>query len=347
MEASSVDRRESSGDASLLSLANETLTIVAALLASAPVALTRFMLACRRTVDVGEHVRYSSLILSGAQGRRLMAALLSGSTNIPSLLGWADSDLHLNTALLADVLPRLSNLKALWLDANPLDAIHLMERMKKNGIVRSRVHPALVIGDMASGSPSSSLTLVSLDVAHFLDHDDLANFLSASENTVLGDTLETLSLKLGKSLDIGLALPLVRHAYPNLRNFSLEQKQLDIRAVLDCFTVPSLPWRKLRVLVLNRLYPYRIPRWGTTFACEGLSKDDMAALLSRISVWVESFGRLGGYGYFVRKVFKYPDVERHADGWTSIFGEQLELDRFVESSLNRVPQPVGVDWVVV
>ncbi|KAF6747820.1 hypothetical protein DFP72DRAFT_1074905 [Ephemerocybe angulata] len=347
-------------------LATETLSIVASALHSTPAMLTRFMLVCRRTADVGARVRYASLMLSGNKGRRTLAALLSGTPTSLSYCkliqrlwyrGWADSDMHLNSALLAEVLPLLSDLTALWLDVNPLDATHLLKRVRKQGLVREQSHPIFAIADMASGSPSSPMNLprlgylritgdpvlgglafhrclVSLDMAHVMDHEELANFASGADGTLLGKMLETLSLKFGRSVNLSLAFPLLGGVFPKLRNLSLEQHFLPVLNIVELVAVDPSPFPNLRVLVLNRLYSYRIPRWGSIFPYETFSQETM----SRREVY-----ELGSNGVFGRTTLVYPV----SDTWSLTFGQQLELHRFVESPLTVIPQPVGLDWIAV
>ncbi|KAF6744360.1 hypothetical protein DFP72DRAFT_857661 [Ephemerocybe angulata] len=284
-------------EATLLSLANETLTNIAAMIHESSYTLTSFMLTCTRTAGVAEQIRYTALIISGGQGRRILATLLSGSNTAKRYCtlviriwyrGWADTEMHLNASLLAETLPSLPNLTALWLDANPLDAIHLMARMKKHGITRECRHPAFNIADMSKSAPSSPWTvpklgylrltgdpvmagiawnrrLVSLDMSHVLGHDEFANFLWGAENSNLGDALQTLSLKLGNAIEISIAFPLIGTTFPNLINLSLEQNYLIIKG----WGAYSLSWRLQGRLLEGRVdfgsqtcgAPYSDPNW--------------------------------------------------------------------------------------
>ncbi|KAF6742984.1 hypothetical protein DFP72DRAFT_1080970 [Ephemerocybe angulata] len=366
--------------ANMLSLATETLDSIATNLQWSSPELTRFMLVCRRTAGVAERVRYSSLIISGGQGRRILATLLSGtraSDRYCSLVyrlwyrGWADTEMHLNASLLAETLPLLSNLAAIWLDANPIDAVHMMNRMKKTGMVRECIHPAFAMADMRDSEPCSLWTipkleyvrltgdpvlagltwhrrLVSLEIAHVLDHDELANFLSGAENTLLGDALETLSLKLSKSISVSIAFPLIGDTFPHLRNFSIEQTCLPIKDILVKLATPVSSFPRLRTLAMNRVYSYEIPRWGSVFPFEGFPLADLERLLSRIadlhrSLYLIGLGaalyELDEHGRFIRKNALYPVAKR----WTSILGVNLEIEKFVGLSLVYEPRPIGRD----
>ncbi|KAF6756123.1 hypothetical protein DFP72DRAFT_1066939 [Ephemerocybe angulata] len=375
-------RREPIPEPTLLSLANETLALVAGGLYSTSAHLSSFMLVCRRAALAAEHVRYSALTISGNQGRRLLTTLLSGTITTHryrSMVhrvwyrGWADTDMHLNASLLSELLPLLSNVMALWLDANPLDTMYLMERLRKHGLVRERLHPAFVLSDMSTSSPYSPWTmhnlqhvrltgdpvmagiafnrrLVSLDLSHVLDHDEFANFITGAEDSLLG--LKTLSIKLEKTITILPAFPLISDTFPNLRNLSLEQKSLVVKDVLQYLATPNELFGNLQTLALNRIYSYRIPRWGAVFPYTGLTRAQMEVEVAQVAVHHKTVSCIGvgcdvfemGRGCeFERRTLRYPEI----DYWSSIFGRELELVRFVGTPLHIIPQPVGPDWVSI
>ncbi|KAF6746285.1 hypothetical protein DFP72DRAFT_855545 [Ephemerocybe angulata] len=270
--------------ACILSLANETLYLIADILAREPIDLTSFMLSCKPLAAIAENVRYSGLMISGVPGRRLMSTLLSGTTAATRYCitvkrvwfrGSGGCDMHLMSSLLAEMLPRLGGLTALWLEASPLDAIQLMERMRKNGMIRERIHPAFFIRDVASSGPCTPLKnpclkfvrlsgdpvmagiiahrrLEELDMSHLMDHDEFAHFISNAEHSNLGDALKSLTIKLGRIIKIELALPLIATAFPELVSLTIEQTQLSVKVQSN-----ELPSRRA---LTDRNHPART-RW--------------------------------------------------------------------------------------
>jgi hypothetical protein len=244
-------------------LANETLSEVAEYLVNDPTAFTNLMLTCQRLTGVCEYIRYTSLSVQGSKGRRLLATLISGTPTAARYCKrakrawfkyWHEAEMYIMSALMCEALPLMDNLITLRIDAHTINVPHALDRMSKMGLIRLGHHPAFSAESMSRsasklGGPYSPLTLPSvqnlmisgsyalsyianhrplteLNLESFLDYDDLADFVANAEETLLGDTLSILSLKVVRSVDLSTTLPLVSSTFPMLQRLSLKQASM-------------------------------------------------------------------------------------------------------------------------
>ncbi|KAJ2917967.1 hypothetical protein MD484_g2468, partial [Candolleomyces efflorescens] len=240
----------------LHSLANETLSQVAAYLFDDQPSISNLMLVNKRLSGVCEYVRYTSLAVQGNRGRRMLASLISGSPTSDRYCltvkrawfkYWQDAETYLVSALMCEALARMINLISLRIDGHSVDIPHVLSRMDRVGLIRTDRIPLSILGkSTTSGGPYSALSLpnmrnlmisgrleltaiashrplTELTLETVLDYEDLSDILESAENTLLGRSLAVLSLKVIRSIDLGLVLPLVGNAFPNLRCCALEQ----------------------------------------------------------------------------------------------------------------------------
>ncbi|TEB28818.1 hypothetical protein FA13DRAFT_1711522 [Coprinellus micaceus] len=244
---------------SMLALPNESLFEIASYIPEDPRQLKSFMMVCRRTCEIGEYIRYTSLTIRGADksGRHLLAMLQSGSTisikycKLVKRLwysGAPDEYSMLSNQLLSSILPQLTNLRTLVVDARRIDTEHLLKRLSLSGIMRRSVHPALSItkiwnmkGDFTVVtlpslkylkliSRESSLwslgsyrALTELDLDFSMDIDTLADFLSTAESSVLSSTLRILGIRFPRVMSLPMALPLISEAFPTLSGLYIQK----------------------------------------------------------------------------------------------------------------------------
>ncbi|KAF6745499.1 hypothetical protein DFP72DRAFT_1077464 [Ephemerocybe angulata] len=299
-------------------LAFETLYEIAAYLEDTPSDLTSLMLSCRHFALVTETVRYTTIVIEGSPGRRLLSTLLSGSEASERYLskvtrmwyrGWYDCEVFLLSSLLCGVLARTPKLRTLWLEVDPTGCAQLTDCMKRFGLIRIAKHPASVLEDISLGLASSPFTLPNLsyvriagasgvaniashrslselDMHKTLDNSEFADLISSAEGSCLGQSLETLSIGVNGLVDTCLALPILSHAFPNIRNLSLEKTSLVVKDVLDLISMKPPLFRRARNLVLNRRYAYSVPKRGLSVAdggYEGLKRFAMDTQLSAIA----------------------------------------------------------------
>ena len=256
------------------SLANETLTQVAEHVIDDDIAFTGLMLTCKRLAGVCEYLRYTSLSVQGSKGRRLLAMLLSGSPTANRYCRrvkrawfkyWHDAEMYIVSALMCEVLPLLVNLITLRIDAHTIDVNHTLNWMTRSGLIRSCRHPAYSLETLSSSASTFSLltlpnvqnimiagnytlasianhrSLTELTLESFLDYDDLADFLAGAENTLLGKTLSVLSIKLVRSIDLRMTVPVLSMSLRKLNRLSIEQAALN-------FMVSAVPTSILNLI---------------------------------------------------------------------------------------------------
>ncbi|KAJ2919621.1 hypothetical protein MD484_g758, partial [Candolleomyces efflorescens] len=247
----------------LYSLANETLSQVAEYLFDDQPSISSLMLVNRRLSGVCEYLRYTSLAVQGNRGRRMLASLISGSRTANRYCltvkrawfkYWQDAEMYLLSALMCEALARMVNLISLRIDGHSVDIPHVLIRMDKVGLIRSDRIPLPSMGKNATnGGPYSALSLpnmrnlmisgrlelaaiashrplTELTLESVLDYEDLSDILESADNTLLGRTLTVLSLKVVRSIDLKLVLPLVNNSFPNLRCCALEQTSIKFSA---------------------------------------------------------------------------------------------------------------------
>lgn len=222
--------------------------------------LGSLMRTCRHVSFAVEYLRYTSIVLFGESGIRLMTTLLSGTPTSMRYCkrvkclwfrGWNDTNVYLYSTLLGQVLVRLDNLLAFWMESTHLDVDQLLVRLKHNGVARTRIHPSELISDIArgertysrmslpnlrvmrlTGEPTISALvhnrpLKELDLNFFLQPTHLAEFITAVEGSILQDTLETLCIKIARIVDMKLAFPILARVLPAISRLSLEQSIID------------------------------------------------------------------------------------------------------------------------
>ena len=205
-------------------------------------------------------MRYNTVVISGREGCLLLAMLVSGTCtarryceSIQRLWfrGWHDTDMFLNSELLSEALPLLTNLSTLWIEASPVDTVHLMERLDVEGVIRRREHPAFSVfashdrtslssplvlpslkylrlsGEFSIHKIASHRALTELDLNSIMDGDEFAAFLDSVQDTILGQHVETLAIRLCQELDQEFVVPLLARAFPVLSRLSFEQSCLD------------------------------------------------------------------------------------------------------------------------
>ncbi|KAF6752411.1 hypothetical protein DFP72DRAFT_1070358 [Ephemerocybe angulata] len=347
-------------DPSLLSLANETLSHVSFFLSDDTDGFISFMLTCRRLDGAAAFVRYTSLLIEGAKGRRLMAALLSGSETSQRyrllvkriwFRGYHEKEMMVGAGLLAEVMQHTVNLVALWIETSMADTGPITERMKRRGIVRVRKHPAYSIeavneeggvavpiilprfshyrisGDSSLLSLAHHRCLTELELCHMLDDDAFAKFLEEAENTNLGNHLEMLTIKVASSLDIKLSMYLLSDSFPSLRGLSVDQTSLDMTTMIKMLGEPIPAFPNLRHCTLNRLYNYRLTNGLKHPLLAGLNRSAAAKLLSAVASnhkFLEMLG-LGRNLFYVGRDGGYEHrlLMESDEVWGKVFGKQF------------------------
>ncbi|KAF6742486.1 hypothetical protein DFP72DRAFT_1081880 [Ephemerocybe angulata] len=364
----------------ILFLAFELLDEIAQYISDTPSDLTSFMLSCRQTAFVAESVRYTTITVEGSPGRKLLSTLLSGSPTANRYLlkisriwyrGWYDCEIFLLSSLLCEVLHRTSNLRTLWLNIDPAGCAQLTDCMKRLGLMRIAHHPATILRDIHLGADASSplnlpnllylrITgafqianiaahryLSELEMHQVLNHEEFAKFISTAEDGHLGSSLETLSIKLNRTLDTCLTLPILSHAFPNLRNLALDKSSLVVKArryffchhealltlvqeVLSLLAAETPVFRCVRNLVLNRRYACRALKRGLSSPCgeyEGLTRSAMDQQLEEVAARHRRLVRIGiGRNLFeLNKLgtFQHTLLDFSSTEWDRIFGVQF------------------------
>lgn len=288
-----------------------------------------------------------------------MSILLSGSrfsarylTNIKRVWfrGYPERELHLNTLLLADILKHSINLVVLWMEISNFESDRVVDRLRRNSLVRERIHPAFSIADIEDECAHYPLTLPVLkylrlngdsallclaqhrslremDIGCVLDHDDFAKFVAAADGSVLGDNLKILSIKLATAIDIAMAMQFLSDAIPGLLSLSLDQTALDMKEVLEILGYNQSIFGEMKHILLNKTYTYRMAGGVKQPLLSGLTRRRTEDLLSKTTS-VHSALELIGVG---RNVFYIGEGGRfrhllltHSDEiWTDVFGEQF------------------------
>ena len=248
----------------LLSLPNETLTHISAYLGLGRDA-TLLMRTCHRLMEVGEYLRYGSLVVAGDLGKNLMVTLSLGTPTSRQCCqrvqrlwykGWDTTDSEdrtLASYLFTSTLPLLSNLHTLIIESPAFDTEYLRRRMEATGLMRLDQHQSFgILDDSNRANRSSVMALIALqhlritapvhilsivthrpistlDITIILDKTTFGKFISSSEGSNIGQTLTTLSIKLAGVLHIALAFPMVAAAFPALLYLSIDQTDLDAR----------------------------------------------------------------------------------------------------------------------
>ena len=175
--------------------------------------------------------------------------------------------------LFAATLPLLTNMHTLLVDSPSFDIDYLLRRMVATGLVRENRHPSFCILDgnnntsstnilsllslqnMRISAPAHMLSLATnrpltnLDITVILDKGAFASLVSGAENSLLGRTLTTLSLKMAGVLHVALSFPMIASAFVALKHLSMDQTDMDIRVR----AVTPLLW-----YILNALNTYQV-----------------------------------------------------------------------------------------
>lgn len=247
-----------------LSLPNETLSEIALYLGAGK-HTNSLMRTCRRLTGVVEYLRYSCIVVAGEQGKNLLVSLGSGTPTAHRYCrlvirlwfrGWHTEDVEdrmLMSYLFTTTLPLLSNMHTLLVESPSFDVDYLLRRMVTTGLVRENQHPSYSILDenntpsrtnilsllslqnMRLSAPAHVLSLATnrplanLDITIILDKKSFAALISGAENSVLGRSLTTLSLKMAGVLHIALAFPMIASAFTALQHLSIDQTDIDVR----------------------------------------------------------------------------------------------------------------------
>ncbi|KAJ3548223.1 hypothetical protein NMY22_g1350 [Coprinellus aureogranulatus] len=150
-------------------------------------------------------------------------------------------------------------LRHLYLETLLLEVLSLHCRSPLDGQPQDTDHlePPLPTICAALRNPSNNIArhpspFGNLDLNIILDKDAFGMLISSSENSILGRSLVTLSIRLAGILNIALAFPMVATAFPALKHLSFDQLDVDIRVVLDFIGFDVTLLKELRILSLNR-----------------------------------------------------------------------------------------------
>lgn len=130
--------------------------------------------------------------------------------------------------------------------------------MKRVGIVRESSHPAnslieiaaygatltpltlprlkylKIAGDASLGELAQYRYLEELDINVNLTHKTFANFISSAHDSILGENLKILSIKLSQIMETPLTFPMLANAFPKLERLSLEHATVDFEVRSIC-----------------------------------------------------------------------------------------------------------------
>ncbi|KAF6743182.1 hypothetical protein DFP72DRAFT_1053341 [Ephemerocybe angulata] len=313
-------------------LAFETLDQIAQYLFYTPADLTSFMLVCRYMALVAEDVRYKTIIIEGTVGRKQLSNLLSGSDPSKRCLlkilriwyrGWTP------------------NLQTLWLNIDNAGCAHLIECMKRSGLTRKAEHPAVVIRDISIG-PFSFLTLPNLHYLRITGPFKIGSIgayrhlseLEMQKPLNHEEFAEVISIAEGNTC---LALPILSHAFPNIRNLAFDKASLVVKDVLQLVGATDPLFRHTRNLLLNRRYACRVPKRALAHQhgeYEGLTRLTMDSQLELVATRHQRLVRIGiGRNLFELDnsgTFQHAllDFSSETAIWDRIFGVQFSTSRF-------------------
>ncbi|KAJ2922082.1 hypothetical protein H1R20_g15013, partial [Candolleomyces eurysporus] len=346
-------------------LANETLSMIAERTMDDDRAFTGLMLASPRLAGVCEYLRYTSVTVQGTRGRRLLATLISGTPTSKRYCKlvkrawfryWHETEMYLVSTLMCEALPLMDNLITLRIDAHTIDEAHTLNRMDRAGLIRASLHPAFLLGSSTSNeilfSPltlaklenymvSGSFSLVALTnhrtlseiyLDCFMDRDDLAEFISKAECTILGHSLQTLSVKFVRSISLRLAIPLLSKAFPMIKNMSIEQASMEVLAALDVIGGETTNFVHLRHLALNRRLAFPLLKWGSKLEGNKPLSDAVHLKLQTMHFKHAKLSYFGMGKVLWVKVEGGSFVEakclNSCDWWDNVIGKQFHTDLY-------------------
>ncbi|TEB18815.1 hypothetical protein FA13DRAFT_1745189 [Coprinellus micaceus] len=326
----------------ILSLANETLIEIGRYLDPCPQDLRNYMSTCHGLSGAGEYVRYNTVVVSGREGCLLLAMLVSGThtarrycERIQRLWfrGWHDTDMFLNSELLSETLPLLTNLRTLWIEASPRDHPAFAAfgphdwTSQSSPLVLPNLKYLRLSGEFSMHKIASHRALTELDLNSIMDGDEFAAFLDSVQDTLLGRHVETLAIRLCQELDLDFAVPLLAQAFPVLSRLSFEQSSLDFIKFARALACDALALPRIQYILLNERLGRPISAAAGLLAQKIPDVEEIEPLLRRIHETRFRFESVG-VGKVIWSIgldgrYRKTTVNRRRSFWRDKFGQQF------------------------
>jgi hypothetical protein len=166
--------------------------------------------------------------------------------------------MYLMTMMLCKALARFDNLVTLQFGTWIIDFDHFRVNALKDGLLRDSVHPAYSLLEMSTGTgPSSPLTMPKLQnlaiagipemtcLAHWrglreleircpVDCQDIGELIVASDASVLGRSLETLSIFFARTVPVEIALGMLSGTFIHLKSLSIQASGVVVKVSSCC-----------------------------------------------------------------------------------------------------------------